>query len=122
MNPLQIRGATPARTAEPSVTALERRISELEQLATSQDPELRIQFERIAQLPAEWNILRFRFTRSSVSHIDRRYHRLMDRAPRIWCDGVCVCRREVQMQAEKEQQCPVRLRPSCCGCSSLILA
>jgi hypothetical protein len=46
------------------VTALERRISELEQLATSQSRELRIQFERIAQLQAEWDILRIRFIKS----------------------------------------------------------
>ena len=47
-----------------AVTALERRISELEQLATSQARELKIQFERIAQLQAEWDILRIRQTRS----------------------------------------------------------
>ena len=47
-----------------AVTALERRISELEHLATSQDHELRIQFERIAQLQAEWDILRIRFIKS----------------------------------------------------------
>ena len=45
-------------------TALERRISELEQLATAQGRELRIQFERIAQLQAEWDVLRIRFTMS----------------------------------------------------------
>lgn len=44
-----------------AATALERRISELEQLATSQGHELRIQFERIAQLQAEWDVLRMRF-------------------------------------------------------------
>ena len=42
-------------------TALERRISELEQLTTSQSRELSIQFERIAQLQAQWDILRIRF-------------------------------------------------------------
>jgi hypothetical protein len=47
-----------------AVTALERRISELEQLTTSQSRELRIQFERIAQLQAEWDILRIRFIKS----------------------------------------------------------
>jgi hypothetical protein len=36
-----------------AVTALERRLSELEELATSQDRELRIRFERIVQLQAE---------------------------------------------------------------------
>jgi hypothetical protein len=53
------------KTETSSVTALERRIRELEQLATSQGHELRIQFERIAQLQAEWDVLRIRFGRSS---------------------------------------------------------
>ena len=44
-----------------AVRALERRISELEQIANSQTRELRIQFERIAQLQAECDILRIRF-------------------------------------------------------------
>ena len=43
-------------TGRTAVTALERRLSELENLATSQDRELRIQFERIAQLQAEWAV------------------------------------------------------------------
>jgi hypothetical protein len=47
-----------------AVTTLERRIAELEQLATSQSRELKIQFERIAQLQAEWDILRIRFIKS----------------------------------------------------------
>jgi len=47
-----------------AVRALERRISELEQLASSQGHELRIQFERIAQLQAEWDMLRIRFIKS----------------------------------------------------------
>jgi hypothetical protein len=47
-----------------AVTALERRLSELEEFATSQDRELKIQFERIAQLQAEWDILRIRFIQS----------------------------------------------------------
>jgi hypothetical protein len=42
------------------VTTLERRIAELEQLADSQSRELRIQFERIAQMQAEWDVLRIR--------------------------------------------------------------
>jgi hypothetical protein len=46
--------------AEVAVRSLERRISELEQLANSQSRELRIQFERIAQLQAEWDIVRLR--------------------------------------------------------------
>ena len=49
-----------------AVTALVRRISELEQLANAQSRELRIQFERIAQMHAEWDILRIRFTKSPV--------------------------------------------------------
>ena len=44
--------------------ALERRLAELEQLANAQGRELRIQFERIAQLQAEWDILRIRSTKS----------------------------------------------------------
>jgi hypothetical protein len=47
-----------------AVSALERRIGELEQLATSQGRELEIQFERIAQLQAEWDILRHRAVKS----------------------------------------------------------
>ena len=51
-----------------TVMALERRISELEQLTNSQSRELRIQFERIAQLQAEWDTLRIRFAkRESVT-------------------------------------------------------
>jgi hypothetical protein len=60
-----VRSAAPPRehggTADP---ALERRISELKQLATLQGRELKIQFERIAQLQAEWDILRIRFIKS----------------------------------------------------------
>ena len=47
-----------------AVTTLERRIAELEQLADSQSRELRIQFERIAQMQAEWDVLRIRFIKS----------------------------------------------------------
>jgi len=43
-----------------SSTTLERRICELERLARDQTIELRIQFERIAQLQAEYDILRGR--------------------------------------------------------------
>ena len=50
----------PRENGTTAVTALERRINELEQLATSQGRELKIQFERIAQLQAEWDILRIR--------------------------------------------------------------
>ena len=44
------------------MTTLERRIAELEQLADSQGRELRIQFERIAQMQAEWDVLRIRLS------------------------------------------------------------
>jgi hypothetical protein len=54
----------PATGAGGLVTILERRIRELEQLTTSQSRELEIQFERIAQLQAEWDILRHRFIKS----------------------------------------------------------
>ena len=47
-----------------TVTPLERRIAELEHLADSQSRELRIQFERIAQMQAEWDVLRIRLTKS----------------------------------------------------------
>jgi hypothetical protein len=47
-----------------AAAALERRIRELEQLATAQSRELRIQLERIAQLQAEWDILRSRLSKS----------------------------------------------------------
>ena len=47
-----------------AVTPLERRLAELEQLADSQSRELRIQFERIAQMQAEWDVLRIRLTKS----------------------------------------------------------
>jgi hypothetical protein len=46
-----------------SSTTLERRICELERLARDQSRELRIQFERIAQLQAEYDILRSRAIR-----------------------------------------------------------
>ena len=46
-------------------SALEHRIRELEQLSSSLDRELRIQFERIAQLQAEHDILRIRSTRGA---------------------------------------------------------
>ena len=59
--------ASPRESGRAAVTALERRLSDLEELATSQDRELRIRFERIAQLQAEWDILRIRFTSDSPS-------------------------------------------------------
>jgi uncharacterized protein Yka (UPF0111/DUF47 family) len=51
-------------TSRTAVTALERRIAELEQVADSQSRELRIQFERIAQMQAEWDVLRIRLVQS----------------------------------------------------------
>jgi hypothetical protein len=54
----------PRENGASAVTALERRLSELEQLAASQGHELRIQFERIAQLQAEWDLLRIRLPKS----------------------------------------------------------
>jgi hypothetical protein len=47
-----------------AMTTLERRIAELEKLADSQSRDLRIQFERIAQMQAEWDVLRIRFIKS----------------------------------------------------------
>jgi hypothetical protein len=46
-----------------ALVALERRVSELEHLASSQSRDLQIQFERIAQLQAECDILRIRFVK-----------------------------------------------------------
>ena len=40
--------------------SLERRISELEQVANAQRRQLRIKFERIAQLQAEWDVVPIR--------------------------------------------------------------
>jgi hypothetical protein len=45
------------------LSALERRIDELEHIASSQAHELKIQFERIAQLQAECDVLRIRFNK-----------------------------------------------------------
>ena len=44
-----------------TLRTLERRVAELENLATSQSRELEIQFERIARLQADCDILRIRF-------------------------------------------------------------
>ena len=56
-----LRSSAPKRSrADRALTALECRIAELEQLASSQTRELRIQFERIAQLQAEYDVLRIR--------------------------------------------------------------
>ena len=54
----------PREAGRTAVTTLERRIAELEQLADSQSRELRIQFERIAQMQAEWDVLRIRLGKS----------------------------------------------------------
>ena len=53
--------STPRSADTPTLRTLERRIGELENLTTSQSRELQIQFERIAQLQAECDILRIRF-------------------------------------------------------------
>jgi hypothetical protein len=47
-----------------TLSALERRIGELEHIASSQRHDLRIQFERIAQLQAECDVIRIRFDKS----------------------------------------------------------
>ena len=47
------------------VASVEHRISELEQLASSQNGERRIQFERIGQMQADWDMLRPRLIKSS---------------------------------------------------------
>jgi hypothetical protein len=47
-----------------AISSLEHRITQLERLASAQSRELRIQFERIAQLQAECDILRIRRPRS----------------------------------------------------------
>ena len=44
-----------------TIRTLERRVAELESLTTSQSRDLQIQFERIAQLQADCDILRVRF-------------------------------------------------------------
>jgi hypothetical protein len=54
----------PPGDANVVVTSLEKRIRELEQRADTQTRELRIQFERIAQLQAEWDIVRIRSSKS----------------------------------------------------------
>jgi hypothetical protein len=60
------RGAMTNRFRRPpgdidvAVTSLEKRLSEHGQLADAQSHELRIQFERIAQLQAEWDVVRIR--------------------------------------------------------------
>jgi hypothetical protein len=53
-----------------AVTALEQRLSELERLTNAQNRELRIQFERIAQLQAEWDIMRIRSSNTGGGGVD----------------------------------------------------
>ena len=55
-----------------AVTSLERRLSELEQLAAAQSRELWIQFERIAQLQADWDIVQIRSSKSWIPVAARR--------------------------------------------------
>ena len=65
----QLRSPSPRSLAAGTAgAALERRLSQLECLADSQSRELRIQFERIAQLEAELDFLRKRQRRPLVSH------------------------------------------------------
>jgi hypothetical protein len=47
-----------------TIRTLERRVAELESLTTSQSRDLQIQFERIAQLQADCDILRIRFIKA----------------------------------------------------------
>ena len=49
--------------ARTTLTSLEQRVCELQRLAEDQGRELRIQFKRIAQLQAEYDILRSRAIR-----------------------------------------------------------
>ena len=56
-----ISRSKPRSADSATVRTLERRVEELENLATSNSRELRIQFERIAQLQADCDILRIRF-------------------------------------------------------------
>ena len=53
--------STPRSAGTATLRTLECRIAELENLAASQSRELQIQFERIAQLQADCDILRIRF-------------------------------------------------------------
>ena len=92
-----VSGPRTRSSGRASLHRLEGRISELERLATSQSHELAIQFERIAQLQAEYDILRIRPRRRDTPAVAdcasrrrrstrrcRRYLRLMDRASRVW--------------------------------------
>jgi hypothetical protein len=62
----------PPGNVDVAVTSLEKRLSELEQLAAAQSRELRIQFERIAQLQAEWDIVQIRSSKSRIPVAARR--------------------------------------------------
>ena len=59
MQPISRSKPRSADTA--TIKTLELRVAELEHLTTSQSRELQIQFERIAQLQADCDILRIRF-------------------------------------------------------------
>jgi hypothetical protein len=61
---MDLQTRSPRRPAgDATLTALERRICRLEQVACSQSHELTVQFKRIAQLQAECDVLRIRFTK-----------------------------------------------------------
>jgi len=57
----QVSRSTSRSADTATLRTLEGRILELESLAASQSRELRVQFERIAQLQADCDILRVRF-------------------------------------------------------------
>ena len=61
---LPVSRSTARSAGTATLRTLERRVAELENLATSQSRELQIQFERIAQLQAECDILRIRFIKA----------------------------------------------------------
>ena len=56
----QVSRSTSRSADTATLRTLEGRIAELESLAASQSRELRVQFERIAQLQADCDILRVR--------------------------------------------------------------
>jgi hypothetical protein len=59
-NPGQVKEHSLQSSAPATLAALERRVNELEHLVGSQRHGLRIQFERIAQLQADRDVLRIR--------------------------------------------------------------
>ena len=60
----QVSRSKPRSIDTGGLRTLERRIEDLERLAASQSRELQIQFERIAQLQAECDVLRVRFIKT----------------------------------------------------------